>query len=290
MRAHGDSELKIYGIFGFPLKHTASPQMQNAALDYFRLKAIYFAFECEPARFRFLAKHLKSLALDGFNLTLPFKEEILPYLNHVSEEAKAIGAVNTVKKIGKKWVGFNTDLFGFMSGLKEAHFLVRGKTCVVLGAGGASRTVLFALAKHGAKGVVVANRTFSRVSMLVREMKRKFKQVRLEPLDLRDSRLKDVLARTDLIVNTTKVGLSPTEPSPIPENWLPDKKKILVYDLIYRPRETKLLLAARRRGHKILNGESMLLYQGAQAFQIWTGKRAPISVMRRSLTHALRNS
>src|SRR3989338_6041780 len=115
MHRTGDPELKVYGIFGYPLGHTVSPAIQNCAFDYHKLKSIYFAFERPPARFRFLMRNLKSLLLDGFNVTVPFKEVVIPYLDRLSRAAKLIGAVNTVKKEGGLWVGYNTDVDGFLA-------------------------------------------------------------------------------------------------------------------------------------------------------------------------------
>src|SRR3990167_2851930 len=136
MRAAGDPELKVYGIFGWPLGHTVSPVFQNRAFDYYHLKSIYFAFERPPSRFRFLMRHLKSFMLDGFNVTVPYKETVIAYLDRLSPEARIIGSVNTVKKEGNRWADYNTDLHGFLAGLREAKFRASGKSGMVLGAGG----------------------------------------------------------------------------------------------------------------------------------------------------------
>src|SRR5262245_35944341 len=127
MRTTGDPDLKIYGIFGYPLGHTASPAIQNRAFDVHKLKSFYFAFERPPARFRFLMRNLKAFLLDGFNVTVPFKGTVIPYLDQLSPEAKAVRAVNTVKKEKNVWAGYNTDIYGFLAGLKEAKFNPKGK-------------------------------------------------------------------------------------------------------------------------------------------------------------------
>jgi len=286
MRLHGDRDLSVYGIFGYPLKHTASPAIQNSAFDHHSLKSMYFAFERTPAEFRALMRNLKTFLLDGFNLTVPFKETVIPYLDRLSPDAKAIGAVNTVKKEGRRWIGYNTDGHGFLAGLREARFRPRGKSAVILGAGGSSRAVVFALATQGAKRMVIANRTRSRADRLVRRFRRLFPKVSFERVDLRGSAFRNAVGTVDLVVNATQVGLRNSRETLIPKRWLP-KHRILVYDLIYKPRRTQLLQEARLAGHRVQNGETMLLHQGAKAFQLWTGRSAPLAKMKKALAGAL---
>ena len=286
MHEAGDPELKAYGIFGYPLAHTVSPAIQNCAFDFYKLKSIYFAFERPPARFRFLMRNLKSFLLDGFNVTVPFKEMVIPYLDRLSPEAKIVGAVNTVKKEKNGWVGYNADIYGFLAGLKEARFNAQGKSAVILGAGGSARAVAWALAQSGIRKVTIANRTQTRGRSLVRKFHQVFPRINWMSIGLKGNVLKPVLSQTDLIVNATKVGLKKSDPSLISKNLFP-KRKILVYDLIYKPRRTRLLLLAKQLGHWVMNGETMLLQQGAEAFEIWTGRRAPVREMRKALHDAL---
>lgn len=290
MRSYGekirDPDLNLYGIFGYPLKHTVSPAIQNCALDEYGLKAIYFAFERPPARFRFLMRHLKSLLLDGFNVTVPYKEEVIRYLDRLSPEATALGAVNTVKKQGSKWIGYNTDLYGFLKGLRETGFNPKNKSAVIFGAGGAARAVVFGLAKSGARKITIVNRTVSRAKQVVNQFRKKFPKIHWAVHSLDQRSLKEVLSNADILVNATKIGLKPSDALLVPESAFP-KKRILVYDLIYKPEQTKLLKLASQLGHKTVNGETMLLHQGVRAFEIWTGKRAPIKKMRKALNDAL---
>ncbi|OGX05581.1 MAG: shikimate dehydrogenase [Omnitrophica bacterium RIFCSPLOWO2_12_FULL_50_11] len=288
MRAAGDPELKVYGIFGWPLGHTVSPVFQNRAFDYYHLKSIYFAFERPPSRFRFLMRHLKSFMLDGFNVTVPYKETVIAYLDRLSPEARIIGSVNTVKKEGNRWAGYNTDLHGFLAGLREAKFRASGKSGMVLGAGGSARTVVYALAKSGARDIVIANRTLSRARRLVNRFQRQFPKTALRATFLRGKEFERAISEVDILVNATKVGLKPSDGSLLQKKLFP-KKKILVYDLIYRPRRTKLLQLAKQCGYKIQNGETMLLHQGAKAFEMWTGKRAPLREMKEALHVALKS-
>lgn len=286
MRAAGDPELKVYGIFGWPLGHTVSPAFQNRAFDHYHLKSIYFALERPPARFRFLMRHLKSFLLDGFNVTVPFKEMVIPYLDQLSPEARAIGSVNTVKKEGKRWLGYNTDLHGFVMGLREAKFRVKGNSTLVLGAGGSARAVVYALAKGGARDIVIANRTLSKARRLVNVFQRQFPKTMLRAVLLGGKEFERAVSEANILVQSTQVGLKASDRSLVRKDFFP-KKRILVYDLIYRPRRTKLLELAKRCGHKIQNGETMLLHQGAKAFEIWTGKRAPLREMKEALHVAL---
>lgn len=287
MRAAGDSELKVYGIFGQPLAHTVSPAIQNSALDHYGLKSIYFAFERPPARFRFLMRNLKRLLLDGFNLTVPYKEMVLPYLDRLDRQAGIVGAVNTVKKEEKVWVGYNTDVEGFIAGLHQVRFRSKGKSAVILGAGGAARAVLYGLAQEGIACVCVANRTESKASKLIRYFKKLFPKIEWNSVPFTEAGLAQALLEADLLVHTTKLGLHPSERLPVTQKVLTSCRKLAVYDLIYRPRRTHLLRLAAQAGHRVINGETMLLHQGARAFEIWTGKKAPISVMRKALRRAL---
>ena len=286
MRAAGDSELKVYGIFGYPLAHTVSPAIHNRAFDYHKLKSLYFAFERPPARFHFLMRNLKKLILDGFNVTIPFKEVIIPYLDRLDPIASAIGAVNTVKKEGTKWIGCNTDAAGFLAGLRETNFSPRAKTAVILGAGGGARAVIYALAAKKAGKIVVANRTQAKARALVRRFQKMFSKIEWISTDIHETNLKAALKEADILVNTTSVGLKPNDSSLVSKAMFPDRK-ILVCDLIYRPRRTRLLLTARKLGNRILNGEAMLLHQGAKAFEVWTHRKAPVEIMRKALRDAL---
>src|SRR3989338_6392988 len=239
MRAAGDPELKMYGILGYPLGHTVSPAIQNQAFDYYGLKSIYFAFERPPVRFRLLMRNLKTLLLDGFNVTVPYKEAVIPYLNRLDPKAKIIGAINTVKKEGKRWVGYNTDVDGFLAGLRAAKFSVRDKSAVVLGAGGASRAVLFGLAREKVSCVTVLNRTPRKAQNLVNKFRKIFSRVEWKSAGLNKNDLALALQNADVLVNATKIGLKKNDPLLIRKGLFP-KRKIFVYDLIYRPRWTRL--------------------------------------------------
>ncbi len=277
-----NEDIKVFGIFGFPLSHTLSPLMHNQALRALQIPGIYFAFERNRNQFLRLLRPRKKWILDGFNLTIPHKETILPYLDATDASAKLVGAVNTVKRVGNRWIGYNTDVYGFSKSLSEASFKAKGKKAVILGAGGGARAVLAALLKLGAKEIVIFNRTSSKSGRLVNEFQKKFRRSRIKNIQHRND-LRVEFQNTDLLVNATSVGLKPGNTPPIPVSFLPRKKRMLVHDLIYGRRKTKLLQAAKRLGHRTADGEAMLLYQGARAFEIWTGKKAPLKTMRKAL-------
>jgi shikimate dehydrogenase len=207
----------------------------------------------------------------------------------VSLDAQGVGAVNTVKLIDGKWHGFNTDTCGFMEALlKDAKWNPSRKTIVVLGAGGAARACVYSLAQKNAKRLIVVNRTLHRAKRLVQDMQRLYPATDFQAQSLTEASLKTVLANADALIQTTSVGLKKTDPCLVPVSCWP-KRKLLVMDLIYNPRQTPLLIQAKKQGYKTLDGLSMLLYQGVKAFHLWTGKAAPVEVMRRTLIQGLKS-
>ena len=282
MRAKTNQDFKLYGIFGFPLGHTLSPVMHEAAFRKLSIKAFYLPFEVRREDFRRLMKKRARLLLDGFNVTVPYKEEALRWLDKVSPAARAIGAVNTAVRKGKRWYGFNTDSFGFITSLeKDGEFGPRGKRALILGAGGSARAVVYALAKRGIRQITIVNRTRARAKKIAIQYERLFPRVSFLTKDLKAGCEDKGSREVDLVVNATSVGLRPGDRSLISSGEFP--KKTLFVDLIYRPTETRLLRLARQSGHRTLNGLGMLVYQGTEAFRLWTGRRAPVDVMRAAI-------
>ena len=278
--------MKIYGIFGFPLRHTLSPAMQEAAFEKSGLDASYLSLELDPPSFKKLAAYFSKCLLAGFNITVPYKQTVIPYLDAVSRDAALIGAVNTVKRSGKKFNGHNTDWQGFVDALKEARFNPAGKKAVVLGAGGAARACVYGLLKKGVREIVIFNRRPERAEKIKKDFKRIFPGMRAKGYSLKHDALKTELKNADLLLNTTSLGLKNDDSLPARAEVIP-AGKLLVYDLIYNPLETPFLKMAKRKGKRVLNGVSMLLYQGARAFEIWTGRKAPVALMRRVLLEKL---
>lgn len=262
--------------------------MQEAAFQALGLKAFYSVFDLEPSDFHKALKKLRLFSVEGFNVTVPYKEAVMKYLDGLSPEARAIGAVNTVFQKGRKWVGANTDVTGFLTSLKaEGRFLPRNKKALVFGAGGAARAVLYGLAKEGVSEIFVVNRHPERAKKLVRDFEGQFSKTTFHVCPFAGA-VKDLIAEADLVVNATSVGLKPQDRLCVP-SWIPAAGKTpkLFFDLIYHPAKTNFLSAASKKGHRILGGAGMLLFQGAEAFRLWTGKRPPVNVMRKALLGAI---
>lgn len=287
-----ETDFRLFGIFGFPLSHTLSPAMQEAAFSALGLKAYYTVFELDLPRFHRAMKHLGCFLPEGFNVTVPYKEKVIPYLDRLTPKAKAIGAVNTVFRDRGRWAGTNTDVDGFLISLKkDARFRPRGKKVLILGAGGGARAVCYGLASEGALLVMMTDLYLEKAEKIIRDFRPLFPKTRFVKIACDAENLQKALADVHLVVNATAVGLKPSDPVLLQPSWIPKgkaKKKMLFYDLIYRPARTPFLKIAARRGHRISNGLGMLLYQGAYAFEHWTRKKAPVSVMRKALDRALK--
>ncbi|MBU1862156.1 MAG: shikimate dehydrogenase [Candidatus Omnitrophica bacterium] len=278
----------LFSLIGYPLSHSLSSPMHMAALKKMKMHGLYMTFEIEPKRFATVIKGLHLLPFNGFNVTVPYKEKIIPILHTVSHEARIIGAVNTVKQ-GKMLHGYNTDAYGFACSLNEdLRFSPRGKSILLIGAGGAARACIYALAKGGAKKIVIADCIRRKAEKLKKHFSPFFKKVQFTIVKAGEQEYESVLPEVDLLVNATPIGLKKTDPLLVPSHIF-QRKKLYVYDLIYNPAHTKLLTVARRNGCRTSNGLGMLLHQGAKAFEIWTGKRAPVAEMRRALQKALKS-
>jgi len=267
---------KLYGLVGFPVKHSLSPCMHNAAFSKLKIKARYKLFELEAGQLEGFLGNLKKNNIAGFNVTIPYKEKVLPYLNFKSFGVREIGAANTVVIKDGKLKGFNTDFAGFSRHLKELK--VKPKKAAIIGAGGAARAVCFALGKIKVEELCVYDIDAYKSLGLVSQFKDVFSKVkfsavaRIEELGLRDK---------DLLVNASPVGMHAGDPCLIESGML--HKGLFVYDLIYNPTETKLLATAKKAGIHFSNGLGMLLYQGVICFEHFTGKKAPVETMRAAL-------
>ncbi|MFH0985452.1 MAG: shikimate dehydrogenase [Candidatus Omnitrophota bacterium] len=285
-----DGAFKLYGIFGYPLSHTLSPAMHEAAFRELGIDANYIVLELVPEAFKKLMRRASRFSLSGFNVTVPYKETVMKYLDKVRPEAQAIGAVNTVFKQGKRWIGANTDMEGFLKTLvTDGGFRPSGKKAVVLGAGGAARAVVYGLSLEGAREILIADCFSEKARKIAGDMKKFFKGTEYHAVEAGTSEVKAALQKADVIINATPLGLKAQDPEVIPEAWIPKSgdKKIFFMDLIYNPAVTPFLKIAKKKGHRTLNGLGMLLYQGVRALELWTGRKAPVSVMRRALLQSL---
>jgi len=278
---------RVLGIIGSPVTHSLSPLMHNHVIDALGLDYVYVPFPVQPDGLGDAVRGLRKLGVCGFNVTLPFKTAVIPLLDALSPEAELIGAVNTVIRDGNRLVGHNTDGIGFISSLREdLRFSPRGTSILMIGAGGAARAALVALCEAGVAAVTVANRTPHRAEELQTRFKLNFPDVTIKSSSLDVLQAGELLGEVDLLVNTASVGMNATA---IPGLDLsPMKSTARVYDMVYAPLETPLLLAARIRGLKAANGIGMLAAQGEAAFAIWTGYNSPNDVMKKRLLAVLK--
>jgi len=262
---------KITGIFGYPVEHTLSPAMHNAAFKALGLDYCYVPFQVTPEHLRDAVKAIRALNLCGVNVTVPHKEKVLPLLDEIHEEASFIGAVNTIVNRQGKLTGYNTDGKGFIKVLAESRISLADKNILIIGAGGASRALSYYLCQES-KTVQIYNRTRKRAHKLVKDLTRLCSNVSL---------CDNIFYIKDfhMIINATPVGLNNEDPSPLDISLL--KKNQIICDLIYK--KTRLLKEAFRKGCKVIDGSGMLLWQGMLAFELWTGKKPPAEVMRNAL-------
>ncbi|MCF6092906.1 shikimate dehydrogenase [Microaerobacter geothermalis] len=277
-----DSHTIMTGVLGFPVRHSLSPQMHNKAFQSLQLNFRYGSFSVEPSKLSDAVRGIRGLGFRGVNVTIPHKVAILPYLDEIDQEASLIGAVNTVVNENGRLIGYNTDGRGYVQSLKEETGIeITGKKILILGAGGAARAISVSLALEGAEQLWIANRTPEKGKQLAQSL-----QSLSKADDISWAEIPSVIQQVAVVVNTTSVGMFPNiEEIPISPDLL--HSNLLVSDLIYNPMETKLLIEAEKRGASIHKGLGMFIYQGALAFQLWTGKEAPISLMRETVLQEL---
>ena len=271
-------------LIGHPVAHSFSGGMQQAAFDALGIDARYELWDRRPLDLADAIAELRGDDFLGANITVPHKEHVVPLVDRLTEEAQAIGAVNVIARDGKKLVGHNTDVAGFKSALdKLVGRQKMPRHAVVLGAGGAARAVVYALITGGFQRVVVFNRHLHRAEGMVRHFGKSAAHMDLRAMPWHESILEAELAKTKLVVNASSIGMTAGE-TPIPAELLPPD--LLVMDLIYNPSQSQLLKDAAAARDTILNGEHMLLQQGARSFELWTGKTAPLDVMEAELDRA----
>ncbi len=281
---HVDGSTTLVGVFGAPIKHTASPAMHNAAFEALKMNWAYLAFHVDPQSLRAALQGARDMGLAGLNLTVPHKILALECVDEIDPEANKLGAVNTVAIEKGKLRGFNTDGYGFLKAIKEEFNLsLRGKRVLVLGAGGAGRGIAVKCALDGAARVIVANRTLAKIEPIAREIRNTKSE--FLPLALTADEIRRVIHEVDLLVNATSVGLKAGDSLGLGADLF--SSRLRVYDTIYRPAETELLQIAGGAGSQVANGLGMLLHQGAKSFEIWTKRKAPLAVMRRALRTAI---
>jgi shikimate dehydrogenase len=262
-----DGATKLYGIIGKPISHSLSPAMHNAAFQAHGLNKVYVAFEVtDVAR---ALDGFRALGVGGVSVTIPHKQAVIPHLDAIDPVAQKIGAVNTLLIEDMHIRGYNTDWIGANQAL-EMIVDLPGSTVLVLGAGGSARAIGFGLQEKGAT-VILANRTLARGQALARDLNCEF-----YPLE----EIKDL--KVDALVNTTSVGMTPNvDITLVPEAMLANVPAVM--DIVYSPLKTRLLREAEQVGCKTVNGTYMLLFQGVAQYELWTGRKAPVDVMRKIL-------
>lgn len=281
-----DGKTKVTGVFGYPVEHSLSPLFHNAAFARLGLNFVYLPFAVKPGELKMAVKSIRSLNMVGVNVTIPHKEKVLPYLNEISPEAKAIGAVNTIHNKEGKLIGYNTDGDGFIESLKkQGGFDPKNKSVFLLGAGGAAYAISFALIKSGIKKLVLVNRTYSKGKALLEHLREIFQyKCQLSLVEFEERNSSFIMNEIDLLINATSIGMHSGDPLLITPEILPPN--IFIYDVVYN-RKTPLLKLAEEKKLTSLGGLDMLVYQGALSFEIWTGQKAPVKIMKEALMEEL---
>jgi shikimate dehydrogenase len=259
---------EVYGIIGDPVDHSLSPIMHNLAFKEKNINAVYGAFRVKASHLSKAVEGIKALNIKGLSVTIPHKEKIMDYLDEIDEVAKEIEAVNTILNKDGILKGYNTDWIGVLKAFEENGVEIKNKEVVVIGAGGASKAVIYALIKGGARKIFVYNRTFDKAKSLEKTF-----GIIAKPWE----ELKN--ASGDIIIQTTSVGLKSWE-TPVEEEII--SRFRVAMDIVYLPLKTKFLSIAEKYG-KIIDGLQMLLYQGVEQFKLWTGIEPPVEMMKEAI-------
>jgi shikimate dehydrogenase len=280
----------LFSIIGHPLAHALSPVIHNAAYEAMGLDARYEGWETPPEEVGAAIERMRvNDEHQGMNVTVPHKQAVMQHLDEVEETAKAIGAVNTVEKRGGRLIGHNTDRSGYIRSLEEAGCRIKGKSVLIAGYGGAERAIAYGLAEAGATSISICGRRPEGVAEALAQLRATSPfPMNLDAVGEDDRELCAAVFAADIVVNCTPIGMlhSGTEgTSPIPGEFL--QRGQWVSDAVYNPLETELLRQARERGAHAVDGLGMLIYQAADAIKIWTGKDAPVDIMRSAAMKAL---
>ncbi|MBB3867513.1 shikimate dehydrogenase [Parageobacillus toebii NBRC 107807] len=274
---------KLYALFGCPVHHSLSPIMHNDAFQNMNIAAHYHAFHVEPERLKDAIAGVRALGISGVNVTIPHKTAVMPLLDEVDPTARRIGAVNTIVNRNGRLIGYNTDGPGYVRALEEEiNVDIKERRILLIGAGGAARGIYVSLADRGAKQIDICNRTVSKAKQLIDECNASVSSV-VYSLNEAEERLGEY----DILINTTSVGMYPNMEE-MPLSLANMKEGTIVSDIIYNPLETKWLKEARKRNGIIQNGVGMFVYQGALAFEKWTGIFPDVQRMKKIVIEQLR--
>jgi shikimate dehydrogenase len=278
------ADTKIFCVIGYPIQHSMSPIMHNAALQDSNLNYIYLAFPIHPNNLKRAVDGFRAFNFKGINVTSPHKQSIMKFLDEIDPIAQNIGAINTIKNEDGYLMAKNTDALGGKKALVDAGFEISGSNILFLGAGGAARALCYILAKEANK-ILIANRTEKKAIKLANEIKKQF-GINTEGTSNTKNVLKGIIKNTDILINTTPIGMYPEiNKSPIPKELI--HSELIVFDIIYNPLETKLIKDATEKECKTLGGLDMLVNQGALAFEWWTNKKPNINLMKNKVIEFL---
>ena len=276
---------KVCGVIGDPIEHTLSPVMHNAAFEALKLDYAFLAFKVKPAGVADAVDGMRALNIRGLNVTMPHKSTVISHLDRVDLSAQIVNSVNTILNKENLLFGFNTDGVGALKALKENGVELKGRKVLLLGAGGAARAIAYTLAKE-ADQLAVLNRTIKPAQNLAKLLEKAVNK-KIEVGSLSSSDIERNLHDSDILINATSVGMKPNaDQSPVNPKLL--RSRLAVMDIVYNPLETKLSTDAKAAGAKVVSGVEMLIYQGAASFEIWTGKSAPVEVMRQAALNYLK--
>jgi len=275
---------KIVGLIGYPVEHSRSPLMHNAAFESLGLDFVYLLFSVRPGYLKEAMMGLKALDIAGANVTIPYKEEVMKYLDEITGEAKFIGAVNTIHNKEGKLIGYNTDGQGFITSLlSEGRVKLESQKVFLIGAGGAGKAIAVKLVERAVERLVIIDKVEEKAKALVKRLRENVPDCPVYASPHVGKEFAKTIGESTLLINATPVGMNEGDPCVIDPNCL--HKDLLVYDVVYN-RETPLIGEAKKRGLRVLGGIGMLIYQGAASFEIWTGRKAPVEVMRDRLIQA----
>ncbi|MGM0500038.1 MAG: shikimate dehydrogenase [Bacillota bacterium] len=266
-----DSETKLYGLLGKTLSHSISPSLHNNGFRDLGLNAVYLMLETKEKNLEEYINSLKMIGFSGWNVTIPYKESIIPYLNGFSSLARASGAVNTVLNRRGRLTGYNTDVIGFQRQIEESGINVKDKRAVVIGAGGAARAVIAALIQLSLADITIINRTVENAEELAKLFREENSEQNFDFCSLEEQEYAEVVKAADLVVDTTPVGMYSNDNQNklvINPDYLHEDQ--LVIDLVYNPLKTEILKEAEKRGAQIGNGLPTLIYQAEASFKLWT--------------------
>lgn len=272
---------KKLGILGWPVGHSLSPLMQNAAFESLHLDYVYIPLPVQPENLAQAVAGLKAMEFIGANVTIPHKVTIMPYLDEIDSSAQLVGAVNTIVIKNGKSIGYNTDAQGFIQSLIAKNVTIVDKTAAILGAGGAAKAVVSGLIQHGIHQIIIGARN----PIKAQEFINGFPYVtNITSCDWHEDIFNSRIKHCDILINCTPIGMSADKKEEPPIPWDNLNINTVVCDLIYNPPITQFLKSAQTRGHKIINGAGMLLEQGVLAFEIWTGKSGSRQIMSKILS------